>query len=65
MIDWDKICKPSMTLDVAMVVVLAIYDDTGRVYFRGEHGGRNDRTKWILRTRRLVAYCPSRTWEFG
>ena len=42
MIDWDKICKPSMTLDVAMVVVLAIYDDTGRVYVHGEHGGRND-----------------------
>jgi hypothetical protein len=65
MIDWDKICKQSMTLEVEVEVVHASYNETGRECVRGMHGGRNDRMKCSLQTRRLVAYCPSEIRVFG
>ena len=40
-----------------MGVVHASRNDTGQVYVRTMHDGRNDRMKWIPRICHLVAYC--------
>ena len=46
MIDLVKNCKQLTTSGEVEVEVHASHNDTGRVYLRGMHGGRNDQMRW-------------------
>ena len=50
-------CKRPTTPEGVMAVVHASRNDTGQVYVRAMHDGRNDRMKWIPRICHLVACC--------